>query len=139
MQVSLEALAANDRIKFTTYTQVMGRTVWDDSLFLANVPFEVASRLDDVIALVAATSSFFETGSSKRPEEIMYVMIRHPVSTKAIILPAPLIDKPSLELISSQVHHVTVRDNITAERLRQILAGNGLLNFNINSINGEPT
>ena len=136
MSVTIDSLKPNDRINFSTYQQVAGKATWQDCRFIGHVGYDMVSDRGDIDAIVASTAPHFPAGSPREPSAITYLVVRHPTSVDKIVLPAPLVDKGSLVLVANQIHQVTVRDGISAEQLRQILSGNNLSDFDINTING---
>lgn len=136
MAVDIETLKPNDRINFSTFQQVANKSTWQDCRFIGHVGYDMVSDRGDIQALVAGTVSHFPVGSPQTPEAITYLVVRSPTAAGKIVIPAPLVDKNSLVLVSNQIHTVVVRDGISADKLRQILAGSDLVDFSINTTNG---
>lgn len=134
MPVSLRSLAPNTKVNFTTAMQVGDRTVFNAYTFLGEVGFQVANAISgDARALVSQTKAYFRTGSSTDETKITYIMVKLSESAKTIVIPEPLIDLNSVEVAGNVVRTVTVRDSITEQALSEILSGNGLKDFAIQS------
>lgn len=129
MAVSLRSLAPNTRVNFTTSMQVRGRSRFDGYTYLGDVSYSAAKNMEDILSLVAASKAYFRAGSPTDMTAITYVLVKQSENSPVVVIPEPLIELNSVEVAGNQVHTVTVRDEITAQRLTEILSGNGLSNF----------
>lgn len=134
MPVPLSSLKSGDRINFTLLTAVYSRTRFTNFTFSGKVGYDGAQAITpDLAALVAATKAYFRSGSSTNPTSIEYVLVKETATTKILVIPEPLFQLDTVELVSNLVHTIVVEDDFTMEELQQICTGNGLKKFTITS------
>lgn len=132
MAVSLPELLPNSRINVNTLSSIQNRSQFKNVIYQGLVGYSIADSLDgDVRALVAATKAYFRPGTSTDPLSISYVIIRETPQARPVVIPEPLLNLTTLSLVGNVVRTITVNDDIPTERLRSIMAGNGVNNFSI--------
>jgi len=134
MAVSLRSLTVNTKINFTIAMQVGDRSVYNSFTYLGESGYALAASVSgDLRALVASTKAYFRPGSLKDETKITYIVVKESESSKPVVIPEPLLDLDSLVVAGNEIHEIVIRDAMTAQQIQQILVGNGIKDFSINT------
>lgn len=130
-----DTLRNRARISLVLSMQVGGVSQYRGYSYMGLLPYAVAKSMPghDVDATVAATRAYFRPGSDTSAAAIDYVILQKDGNSPMVVIPEPLVNDGSVELVNSETHVIRVNGEWTKDQISTILSANGIDRFTINT------
>lgn len=120
------------KINLVTLMQVSGFSRFRGYEYMGLLAYDVAKSLaTDPQALVAATRAYFREGSSNEFNRITYVALRRDQNSPIFVIPEPLVQEGSVEVVGSTTTIVQISGGYSRDQIAVILSSNGITDYTI--------
>lgn len=121
------------KINLVTLMPLSGVSRFTGYEYLGLLPYDVAKMVaSDPQALVAATRAYFREGSQIEYDRITYVALRKFGDSPIFLIPEPLVQAGSVEMVNRVITTVRINGNYSRDQIAVILSSNGVTDYVIN-------